>query len=294
MELLKAYEPAPITMKRVQEVIDMALDELEYAPSFDATVAAENVYHYLAHTACWNEDLDAFQMLLDNDRGPDDGAEDLTAFERVEILAAQVERLLNRADACAYSKTIDEDALFGIVTKTYPNLLDNRPADMSVEDFKHRWAMVVAAYIVGGRDYAEYEFVNEADEIGATSKAVATAIQSAFFESHDDAYAIYQLNDEEGTEDLRFMNFSYLQGKGIEPKRENYKFVYAGALPKAESQVEILEQLYLTFNIDRPHDFTGHSLSVSDIVALKQAGVVTYHYVDSISFKELHSFQPKE
>lgn len=44
---------------------------------------------------------------------------------------------------------------------------------------------------------------------------------------------------------------------------------------------------------DTPGDFTGHSLSVSDIVALKQAGAVSYHYCDSIGFQELPNFRPE-
>ena len=41
----------------------------------------------------------------------------------------------------------------------------------------------------------------------------------------------------------------------------------------------MLEELYAKFNVSRPDDFTGHSLSVSDIVALRQNGVVSCHYV---------------
>ena len=52
----------------------------------------------------------------------------------------------------------------------------------------------------------------------------------------------------------------------------------------------ILEQIYVEFNLHRPADFTGHSLSVSDIVALKQDGVVSYHYCDSFGFRELPDF----
>ena len=44
---------------------------------------------------------------------------------------------------------------------------------------------------------------------------------------------------------------------------------------------------------DTPGDFTGHSLSVSDIVALRQTGVVSYHYCDSIGFQELPNFRPE-
>ena len=56
---------------------------------------------------------------------------------------------------------------------------------------------------------------------------------------------------------------------------------------------EKLEQLFETFNVDRPADFTGHSLSVSDIVAIRQNGVVSCHYVDSVGFKELPAFLPE-
>lgn len=104
MKLLKDYESSSLTLKRVREVIDRALDELEYDSRFDVNVAAENAYYYLAHTACWDEDLDAFQAQLDNGCGPDDGAGALTAYERVEILAAQVERLLNDKETYAYSQ----------------------------------------------------------------------------------------------------------------------------------------------------------------------------------------------
>lgn len=178
MKLLKDYESSSLTLKRVREVIDRALDELEYDSRFDVNVAAENAYYYLAHTAYWDEDLAAFQAQLDNGCGPDDGAGELTAYERVEILAAQVERLLNDKETYAYSKTIDEDALLDIVAKTHPRLLAKRPADMSVEDFKHLWTMVVSAYIVGGRDYAEDEFINYTDAIGATPEAVAAVIRA--------------------------------------------------------------------------------------------------------------------
>ena len=52
--------------------------------------------------------------------------------------------------------------------------------------------------------------------------------------------------------------------------------------------------LYETFNLRRPEDFRGHSLSVSDIVALKQNGVVSCHYVDSRGFKALPDFLKPE
>ena len=48
--------------------------------------------------------------------------------------------------------------------------------------------------------------------------------------------------------------------------------------------------IFERFNIDRPKDFRGHSLSVSDIVVLNDGEKVTAHFVDSISFEQLDSF----
>ena len=118
--------------------------------------------------------------------------------------------------------------------------------------------------------------------------------ERAFLDSPSDAYAIYQLKSDDSTADIRFMNSEYLQKKGIEPQYENYELVYTGALTKDGSQIEKLEDLYRIFNVEHPQNFVGHSLSVSDIVALKQAGVVSYHYVDSIGYKELTNFRTTE
>lgn len=113
-----------------------------------------------------------------------------------------------------------------------------------------------------------------------------------FLDTQPDAFAIYQLRRDDANAELRFMNMDYLDKKGYSVERERYEAVYAGALTAAGDTPAKLEALYATFNIDHPADFTGHSLSVSDIVALKQNGVVSCHYVDSWGFKELSGFLP--
>ena len=57
------------------------------------------------------------------------------------------------------------------------------------------------------------------------------------------------------------------------------------------SKKGILEKVFEQFNIRRLSDFFGHSLSVSDIVAIKRGPEVTYHYCDSFGFKQLEDFQ---
>ncbi len=111
----------------------------------------------------------------------------------------------------------------------------------------------------------------------------------AFLESQTDSYAILQLKRTDETAQDRFMNYSWLEKHGKEPEVDHYDVVYTGSLPAGVD----LEDIYRKFNIDHPADYTGHSLSVSDIVALKQSGVVTCHYVDSFGFRELPNFHPE-
>jgi len=114
--------------------------------------------------------------------------------------------------------------------------------------------------------------------------------EQAFQNSKVDSYAIYQLRNCDETADIRFMNSEWMQDKGLIPEKKNYEMVYTGPLQSDGSVTDILEGLYYTFNADRPEDFRGHSLSVSDIVALKEQGVISYHYVDSVGYKELPFF----
>ena len=103
---------------------------------------------------------------------------------------------------------------------------------------------------------------------------------------NESRFGIYQLKDTEETRDFRFMAMDYLEMKGIPVSKENYTLVYTGELKEGMS----LEDIYTRFNIDRPVDFTGHSLSVSDVVVLHQDGENTSHYVDSVGYRAIPEF----
>ena len=118
--------------------------------------------------------------------------------------------------------------------------------------------------------------------------------EKAFLDNPADSFAIYQLRDNDDTARLHYMNSEYLEKKGLSAQKENYAAVYAGDLDRRGDTQDKLNELYETFNIRRPENFRGHSLSVSDIVALKQNGVVSCHYVDSWGFKELPGFLKPE
>ena len=115
-------------------------------------------------------------------------------------------------------------------------------------------------------------------------------LEKRFMDNPQDAFLIYQLRRDAPAE-LLFVEMERLKAA---PDRANYTPVYTGDLRYDGDTAEKLEGLFQTFNIDRPGDFCGHSLSVSDIVALKQDGAVSYHYCDSIGFRELPGFNQPE
>ena len=65
----------------------------------------------------------------------------------------------------------------------------------------------------------------------------------------------------------------------------DYKEVYSGEM----EQKYILENLYEKFNINHPADFRGHSMSVSDVVALRKPenDYWYWYYCDSFGWKEI-------
>ena len=113
-----------------------------------------------------------------------------------------------------------------------------------------------------------------------------------FFKSQDDMYAIYQLKPEPEYHLLRFAALDELQGQPIE--KHHYNLVYLGILNDITptETMDLLEELYTKFNLKRPDDFTGHSLSVSDVIVLKQGGSFHSFYTDSFGFAELTGFLP--
>lgn len=118
--------------------------------------------------------------------------------------------------------------------------------------------------------------------------------EKLFLENPQDAFLIYQIRRGGELDAYRFMNYDYLQSKGVTPERDGYDAIYTGGFMDYGNARTNLDMIYQRFNVDHPADFKGHSLSVSDIVALKQNGVVSCHYVDNIGFRELPNFLKPE
>lgn len=115
-------------------------------------------------------------------------------------------------------------------------------------------------------------------------------VEQRFLDCPTDSMAIYQLRYDAPVE----LRFARMESLTAPPDPANYEAIYTREIYPDSDRSRILENFYYIFNEERPVDFTGHSLSVSDIVALKLDGKVSYHYCDSIGFKELPAFQRPE
>lgn len=85
---------------------------------------------------------------------------------------------------------------------------------------------------------------------------------------------------------MRFIGYDEMIEKFGEPNMQDYEAVYDG-----EVETNDLESIYAKFNVEHSEGFSGHSLSMSDVVELYDDAGSEFHYVDRFGFKEIN-FKP--
>ena len=246
-------------------------------------------------------DIDRNYKALMKERGLDKEPESLAAEPVQEITVQEQEPVSAPDNGCVPDPAISVESMnaYGYTDFNMLPLTKERALELMERD--------VTVYMLHTDNTAAMAF--DADEIrsfdgifGVEASEWETVkdrfapqdYEKAFLDNPADSFAIYQLRDNNDTARLHYMNSEYLEKKGLSAQKENYAAVYAGDLDRRGDTQDKLNELYETFNIRRPENFRGHSLSVSDIVALKQNGVVSCHYVDSWGFKELPGFLKPE
>ena len=171
----------------------------------------------------------------------------------------------------------------------YEEFLDFDPAEVkaALEDpNRSRVDEMLAA-----AEKAEREYAAEAAAYVQTPAAIVEQARAVQDRAAENSFSIYQLKGGNETLDYRFEPLDSIHRNGLSVKPENYELVYTAPLTAKDD----LESIYTRFNVDRPADFTGHSLSVSDIVVLHQDGKDTAHYCDRTGFSEVPEFlQPAQ
>ena len=236
-------------------------------------------------------DLDEFFRQNDPQYAAEHPAEQAAKEEIYEnLMAGRISALDEKLAALGQTQ---EDHLPSEIEKFkdatgYEEFLDFDPAEVkaALEDpNRSRVDEMLAA-----AEKAEREYAAEAAAYVQTPAAIVAQARAAQGEPVG-SFSIYQLKGGNETLDYRFEPLDSIHRNGLSVKPENYELVYEAPLTEKDN----LESIYTRFNVDRPADFTGHSLSVSDIVVLHQNGKDTAHYCDRAGFSEVPEFlQPAQ
>ena len=102
-------------------------------------------------------------------------------------------------------------------------------------------------------------------------------------------FKIYQLPSGEKYHGVRFESMDRLKADGVQLNKDDYELMYEGEVGEFRGNAT-LEALFAQFNNDRPDDFFGHSLSVSDVIVISIDGKDTAYFCDSFGFTEMPEF----
>ena len=116
--------------------------------------------------------------------------------------------------------------------------------------------------------------------------------EQAFLSHKGDCYAIYQVKHNDELRDIRYEGLEWIKSIGRTVQRDNYDLVYTAPLAPGDLKGSVLDNLEYRFNNEHPADYRHPSMSVSDIVAIKRDGKVSYHYCDSFGFEQVPEFLP--
>lgn len=178
---------------------------------------------------------------------------------------------------------------YGIETSDYSfGYIAGWSSDKQTKELKASLATIreTAAGLIDSIDGAYQEIVKGKEQVQVQAAPVQEAPGQGEPDADPDTFNIYQLKGGDALHYHHFTGLDQLKKEGLKVEFENYEKVYSGPWTRGDK----LEGIYERFNIDRPEDFTGHSLSVSDVVVLHRGGKDTSYYVDSTGFTELAQF----
>lgn len=132
----------------------------------------------------------------------------------------------------------------------------------------------------------EWDNYRRSQETVMTPEEKAKIKETLLLESDGNRYGIYQINSGQEERGYQFLSLEAAKEMGFTVDGKDYQMVYSERLRDATT----LDNLFERFNTERPNDFTGHSMSVSDVIIMNRGGRLTAYYVDSFGFTELPDF----
>lgn len=290
MESLKRSSPVPITFEAMRDSTDGYFSQnkqmiaIREGMSEIQTVSA--AIHEIAHAKLHNQ----VPEKLNENAGEAKIAEKPKDRRTEEVEAESVSFAV-----CAYYGIATDENSFGYIAawskdKDLPELkasletISKTSAGL-IDDIDHHFSEIAKE-----RGIAPAEQDHQDENPGSDDHPPQPQQEVEFISGPDDTYAIYQMKNDETLRNHRYESMDHLLKLGLTVDRQNYDLTYTGHFEASADINGTLNSIYEKFNVDRPKDFTGHSLSMSDVIVLKQNEALTAHYVDSFGFKEVPVF----
>ena len=99
---------------------------------------------------------------------------------------------------------------------------------------------------------------------------------------------IWQLKPENDVH-MKFISYEEMVKEFGAPDPQNYRIAYDGQLGTND-----LESIYARCNVNHPPGYSGHSLSMSDVVELYDAEGSEFHYCDRFGFQKISFGEPEQ
>ena len=260
---LKLTSPVPVTLEKIDGsahgYYDLAEKRIAIDDGMSELQTIKTAIHEIAHAKLHDIDLNAPEQAERPDRS--------TREVQAESVAYTV---------CQHFGLDTSDYSFGYVAG-WSSGRDIKELRASLETIRTAASELISE--IEGH-FAELQAQHTAEQEQAAAQDVP-----------ENTFSIYQLKDGDATRDLRFEPLEQVKAAGLRVDRENYELVYTAPL----SDTDTLEDIFVRFNMDRPQDFTGHSLSMSDVIVLHRGEQETAHYLDRGGYTEVPEFfQPEQ
>jgi putative nucleotidyltransferase with HDIG domain len=164
-----------------------------------------------------------------------------------------------------------------------PELVLMCEADMSVNaqgfrvGFDKRLEDIAGRYGDSGIEYA-------------TASATVSFVKEQL-EKMSPIVEVYQLSLTPENHYYSFASIAELEKMGAKVEDHRYDFVYSMSIRHEDlsDTNKLLNRIYRELNLEHPADYTGHSLSVADVLVICDGKTREPYFVDSIGFKKLEN-----
>ncbi len=298
IEALRRSSPVPITFEPMAETTDgyfrPSEQRIAIREGMSQVQTVSAAIHEIAHSKLHNNNIQQSEPLKDGEKKPP--KDKRTMETEAEAVSYTV---------CQYFSIETGENSFGYLAswarnKELPELRASlttirAASNELINDIDRHFAEICEEK---GKSDIELEteishqIPSEGESVHLDSLEHQDERETAFLNQSGDYFAIYQLKDGDETRDIRFEPLDYVKAVGQAVDRSNYNLVYTSMLTDAHDLDSTLNKIYDQFNINQPLDYQGRSVSMSDIIALKLAGVISCHYVDRYGFSQVSDFLP--